>query len=158
MARLNAALASSRGSFFRRGIAGRVSEERVVLRKRLPPLTMNSYAPVFSGRFRVTDGCTELYGAFGPSRFVRISTYLWFALVVLIFPTAMAALASREDLVIAGAHGGLYLSFISWVFFTGAGLVLAVIGYLIVRFSQWIARDDIAFVSDAITEGLRGAV
>ena len=129
-----------------------------MLRKRLPLLAMNSFAPVFSGRFIVADGRTELRGAFAPSRFVRISTYVWFAAVVLVFPTVIAAVAARKDPSIGGTHGGLYFSFVTWVFFTGAGFLLAVIGYLIVRFSQWIARDDLAFVSDAIAEGLRGAV
>ena len=58
-------------------LVGRVSENHVLLR-RVVPFVNNSFAPVFSGAFRVRDGTTVLEGHFAISLYTRTFMAFWF--------------------------------------------------------------------------------
>lgn len=117
---------------------GTVSEKKVSL-QRVIPMASNSFKPFFKGHFKVSDGRVVLVGRFTMLWFVKAFMTFWLGFCV--FWTAMAAFAVATK----KAPG--------W-WFPLAGVAMFCIGVAFVRGCQWLARNDIAWLSELIIKAL----
>jgi len=121
--------------------AGRVSESRVSL-QRVIPMVGNSFKPFFVGRFERHDDKVILVGRFTMSWFVKSFMVFWLGICALI--TAVSALSAIPSPKTAS---------ISLV-----GAVMLVSGFALIRFGEWLSRNDPAWLSRVIQKTLEARI
>jgi hypothetical protein len=131
--------ATSRSIFtVRESAVGTVSESYVSL-QRVIPLVGNSYKPLFVGAFCVRNGRTFLAGSFAIRKSVRVFMSVWFGFMLLWTVLTVPALLQHD----ANAW---------WFPFAGIGMLLT--GVAFVWFCKWLARNDVAWLSNVILNAL----
>jgi len=135
--------------FFRRAVVGRVSVERVTLRRQRA-LFGSSSGVVFRGTFTSESGRTVLRGCFQFHPFFQALLTLWFgslgffsALSLVLFPNA-----ALEQ----GAPW--WQGMLAGVAFATAGLVFGFLAFRFLRFHKWLYRSDVSEIRDHIRDVL----
>jgi hypothetical protein len=118
---------------------GKVSQEEVRL-QRVIPMVSNSFKPFFVGRFEARNGGTVLTGRFGMSKFASIFICFWLVMVALI---GIVLLISAPYSTATGNR-----------FFMFGPLIMLPLGIAMVAFGKWLARNDIAWLSQVIQKAL----
>lgn len=139
MARLSAVVKPSVLSAFAGECAvGTVAEEKVRI-QRVIPLVGNAWKPFFYGSFSAAGTGTVLEGTFKFSLFTRVVMSLWFGFIAFwtLLATATVLTKSPSDF---------------WFPLFGVGMFAAGIG--MVRAGKWFARNDIAWLTQLITQAL----
>ena len=129
---------SAFGVLGQQAAAGPVSESRVRL-QRVIPMVGNSFKPFFFGRFEVRGEEVYLTGRFTMLGLVKAFMTFWFG-SVLAFGVALAIYAIN-------IHGGHWLPALSGLVMFGAGVGL-------VGFGKWLARNDVAWLSNIVRTAL----
>jgi hypothetical protein len=127
-------------SLNKQSAVGTVTEQRVSLQHAIP-MVANSFKPFFIGHFEFKNGRVVLVGRFTMLWIVKAFMTFWLGFCV--FWTGMAVVA------VASQNGP------SW-WFPLAGVGMFCIGVAFVRGCQWLARDDVAWLSQLITSALSG--
>jgi hypothetical protein len=105
---------------------------------RVMPLARNSFKPCFRGAFTSVGGRTLLIGAFGMHPAVRVFMCIWFGFLLAI------ELPGTWQIVVKGGNPGLLASFADMLCF----------GWAMLYFGNWLARNDIAWLSGRIQQAL----
>lgn len=143
VARLRAATRRSAfGVLAKQAAAGPVSETRVRLQRAIP-MVGNSFKPFFCGRFETRGDSVYLTGRFTMLGFVKAFMTLWLG-GVLAMGIAFAITANN-------ARGGDWLPALGGLGMFGAGIAL-------VGFGKWLARNDVAWLSNVIRTALGSPV
>ena len=159
---LNEAVGRLRGSVETNGFyallkesaVGKVSERHVRL-QRVIPFFGNSFKPIFVGMFRQKAEGVFLEGKFTTFMYSKIFMTLWFGFASLwtFLATAYAIFAAVAMVIkpsVASAQDNLF-RVLPFPFF---GLLFIALGYGMVRFSWWLSRGDIDFLSRTILGAL----
>jgi hypothetical protein len=119
---------------------GKVSEQGVRL-QRVIPMVGNSFKPFFVGRFEVRDGATVLAGRFGLLTIVKIFMTFWLGMAFLFAGGMLLGRFSSPNPIppFLALQPFLMLGF---------GIALVAVG-------KWLARNDVAWLSNVI-EGALG--
>ncbi|MES2296079.1 MAG: hypothetical protein V4582_03510 [Pseudomonadota bacterium] len=117
---------------------GTVTAKKVRI-QRVIPLVGNAWKPFFYGSFSATETGTVLDGAFKFSVFTRVVMSIWFGFIAFwtLIATAIVLTQSPGDI---------------WFPLFGAGMFAAGIG--IVRAGKWFARNDVAWLTQEISQAL----
>jgi hypothetical protein len=121
---------------------GKVSEKSVRL-QRVIPMVGNSFKPFFLGRFESREGKVLLVGRFTILPIIKVFMTFWFGMVTL---GSVGLLFGLTSTILAPAVLGPFVML-------GAGVAM-------VAFGKWLARNDVAWLSEAIENALEspGAV
>jgi hypothetical protein len=130
---------SAFGVLGQQAAAGPVSESRVRL-QRVIPMVGNSFKPFFFGRFEVRGDGVYLTGRFTMLGLVKAFMTFWFG-SVLAFGIALAVSAIN-------IHGGHWLPAVL------SGLAMFGAGVGLVGFGKWLARNDVAWLSNIMRTAL----
>lgn len=115
---------------------GKVSETSVRL-QRVIPMVGNSFKPFFLGRFESREGKALLVGRFTMLPIIKLFMTFWFAMVTLGSVGLLFGLSSTSPVpAVLGPFAML-----------GAGVGM-------VAFGKWLARNDVAWLSEAIETAL----
>jgi hypothetical protein len=115
---------------------GKVSERSVRLQRAIP-MVGNSFKPFFLGRFESTDGKVVLVGRFTMLPITKVFMTFWFGFVTL---TSAAFLFGANSTIRAPAT-------LAPFGMIGAGIAM-------VSFGKWLARNDVAWLSEVIEGAL----
>ncbi len=119
---------------------GTVNEKKVSL-QRVIPMFRNSFKPFFIGHFVFKNGRVFLVGRFTMLWFVKVFVTFWLGFCVFWTAAATVAVTTQK---------ALYW----WFPLAGFGMFCA--GVALVRGCQWLARNDIAWLSLLISGTLSG--
>ena len=126
------------GRFTRSTAQGVVTEQRVRL-ARLIPFVGNSYRPQFFGSFQKTEQGVVLSGHFTMARWVKV--YAGFGIGFTVFWTALVVLGTL-----------LGRATVWWGPLAGLGFVVFAVASL--KWSQWLSRGDVPWLSQVIGRAL----
>jgi hypothetical protein len=118
---------------------GVVTESKVSLQRSIP-LVHNSFKPFFVGSFQRRGGEVMLSGVFRMHRAVQVFMTIWFGFC-LFWTAASTIIATLAD----SRNPPLLPLF---------GLGMIAFGVALVSFGKWLSRNDIAWLSAAISNAL----
>ena len=118
---------------------GKVSEQGVRL-QRVIPMVGNSFKPFFIGRFEVRDGVTVLTGRFGLLTIVKVFMTFWLGMAFVFAGGMLLGNFSSPNPVPP------FLAFQPFLML-GFGIALVAVG-------KWLARNDVAWLSNVIERAL----
>jgi hypothetical protein len=130
---------SAFGVLAQQAATGPVSESRVRL-QRVIPMLGNSFKPFFFGRFETRGDCVYLTGRFTMLGLVKAFITFWLGCAL--------AMAIASAATIVNKHGG------DWLLALGSGLGMFGAGLAVVGFGKWLARNDVAWLSNTIRTAL----
>jgi hypothetical protein len=133
---------SAFGVLGQQAAAGPVSESRVRL-QRVIPIVGNSFKPFFIGRFEARGDGVYLTARFTMIGFVKAFMTLWLGGVL--------AIGMAFAVTMINTRGGDWLPALGGLGMFGAGVAL-------VGFGKWLARNDVAWLSNIIRTALRAPV
>jgi hypothetical protein len=136
-------------TLFAERVVGPVSVERVALHRHLPSIRIGS-APVFRGRFVNDAGRTVLRGGFGLRRTVQVFVTLWLCGVS--FSCAVAPGVGIAAAIKSGRPW--WIGVIAGLFFSLAGMVLAGVGFAILKLSKVLRQGDAERIAGHIKSAL----
>lgn len=116
---------------------GKVSDESVHL-QRVIPMVGNSFKPFFLGRFQNSNGNVLLVGRFTMLPIVKVFMTFWLGIVTLASVGSLIALSSTIPVWMV----------LSPFVMVGAGVAM-------VAFGKWLARNDVAWLSEVIEDALK---
>lgn len=126
-------------------VAGWVGGDGFQLRKRIT--YRNSFQTYASGSLTPNGSGTSVRAEFGMSTFTRVFMWIWFGWAIVIggvvFVSALVAL-------LTGSGPDAYKA---WMGVVGLPLML-VLGYALVRFGRYLARDEERFLTDFLRQVL----
>lgn len=126
-------------SFSGQCAVGDVTEKSVSI-QRVLPFVRNSWRPIFIGSFEPLGAKSVLKGEFRLSNWTRVFMSIWFGFIA--FWTARATVA-----VLVNA------SVDPWFPLFGVGMFA--MGVALVRSGKWFSRNDVAWLTQAISGALR---
>ena len=129
-------------TFFKEAIIGIVSEGYIRL-YRYRPFFQNSFAPIFTGKFRCSNGVTVLEGHFAVNLISRIFMMVWFGFIGIFILLAGFQIATKEEIQ---ASDFLFLIFPVLLIFFGIGLL---------KFGTYFGESDKSHISKVIREAIR---
>lgn len=129
------------GTLARQTAYGSVKHSEVVLRRTIP-FVRNSFKPVFVGKFEHMGSKTVLVGKFAMHGAVKVFLSFWFGFCILWTALVIGVSISK-------GLGKLW-----WFPFAGLGMFAA--GTLLVGTGKWFARNDVAWLSNIISNALSG--
>jgi hypothetical protein len=115
---------------------GKVSEKSVRL-QRVIPMVGNSFKPFFLGQFQSNNGQVLLVGRFTMLPIVKLFMTFWFGFVTL---TSVGFLFGLNSTIPAPAVLGPFVM-------VGGGVAM-------LAFAKWLARNDVAWLSEVIEDAL----
>jgi hypothetical protein len=130
---------SAFGVLAQQAATGPVSESRVRL-QRVIPMLGNSFKPFFFGRFETRGDCVYLTGRFTMLGLVKAFITFWLGCAL--------AMGIASAATIVNKHGG------DWLLALGSGLGMFGAGLAVVGFGKWLARNDVAWLSNTIRTAL----
>ena len=133
---------SAFGVFGQQAAAGPVSESHVRL-QRVIPLMRNSFKPFFFGRFEARGDGVYLTGRFTMLWFVKAFTTVWLGIAL--------AIGIASALALIDTHDGRWQLALGALGMFGAGVAL-------IAFCKWLARNDVAWLSNIIHTALGAPV
>ncbi len=116
---------------------GKVTKDSVRL-QRVIPMVGNSFKPFFLGRFHVSEGRVLLTGRFTMLPIVKVFMTFWFGMVAL--GSVGFLLAAVSTMPVPAVLAPLVM--------LGGGLAM-------VAFGKWLARNDVAWLSEVIEGALK---
>ena len=142
--RLRAATRRSAFGVFAQQVAvGPVGESCVRL-QRVIPMVGNSFKPFFFGRFETRSDGVYLTGRFTMHGLVKAFMTFWLGCAL--------AMGVTFAFTIINTHGG------GWLLALGSGLGMFGAGLALVGFGKWLARNDVAWLSNIIGTALGAPV
>jgi hypothetical protein len=135
------------GGLFQEGVAGRVSEEKVSLR-RVIPFFSNGFKPVFKGRFKREANGVVLEGQF--TKFFVTKIVMGFSFGFVVLWTLLSCVIALGTALMPDKSLGVSLT----IFFPLIGASTLIAGYALVRLGAPWSRNDIAYLSGVITQAL----
>ena len=127
---------------FHLGISGKVSEKRVRIYRSIP-LYGNSFIPIFTGLFERSNDKVILYGKYSMHAGTKIFTSIWLSFVILL------AIPIYFSAIRALLLGHKKINNFDPLVLIPLGMLVS--GILLVKFGQWLSRNDIAYISERIT-------
>ena len=118
---------------------GKVSEQRVRL-QRVIPMVGNSFKPFFIGRFEIRDGVTVLTGRFTLLTIVKVFMTFWLGMALVFAGGMLLGHFSSPNPVPSFLAVQPFL-------LLGFGIALLALG-------KWLARNDVAWLSNVIERAL----
>jgi hypothetical protein len=134
---------SAFGVFAQQAAVGPVGESCVRL-QRVIPMVGNSFKPFFLGRFETRSDGVYLTGRFTMLGLVKAFMTIWLGCAL--------AMGITSAVTIINTHGG------DWLLALGSGLGMFGAGLVLVGFGKWLARNDVAWLSNIIGTALGAPV
>jgi hypothetical protein len=134
---------SAFGVFAQQAAVGPVGESSVRL-QRVIPMVGNSFKPFFFGRFETRSDGVYLTGRFTMLGLVKAFMTFWLGCAL--------AMGVASAVSIINTHGG------DWLLALGSGLGMFGAGLALVGFGKWLARNDVAWLSNIIGTALGAPV
>ena len=135
-------------SFTQQSAVGPVEEDEVRL-QRVIPFFGNSFKPIFVGKFVRSNSEVFLDGRFTMFWFSKLFMSFWFGFTIFWTIMATKIIISKyfndPSELTADPVKALFPLF---------GVAFFIVGILFVRFSWWLSRKDITYLSDIITTAL----
>lgn len=138
-------------TYLSEAVVGKVSVDKVFLYRHQPTFR-NSFRPVFTGRFVLSEGTTVLTGEFTTHPSVRVFVSIWFC-AVFFFGASSLMDGIGESF---GKGMSVWVGIVSVLGECAIPLVMGVVGYVLVRFSKRYSKDDVAYISNAVREAIGG--
>lgn len=127
------------GALTSQAAVGRVSETDVSLQRVIPSFR-NPFKPCFIGHFEPTASGTRLVGRFTMPWVIKLLVTVWISFCVL-------WTAAASWFVIASGNGERW-------YFPLFGVCMLVAGGLVVKVGMWLGRNDVAWLTDVISDAL----